>query len=305
MKIKFWGVTGSLPAPSCRASGFARDEFGGNTSCVEVRLDAWPANRILVFDMGSGARWLGADLMRRERPVEAHIFVSHCHWDHIQGLPFFAPLFVPGSKLTFYGERKTKGMRSDLEEVLAGQQNYPNFPRQFAQCPSFKEFRDLDPFGEPVLPGRGLDMEAVAAEVSHFELNHPDGCFGYVVHERSTGKRFAYCTDTEHFSNTASPSISKNCRDVDLLYIDGQYTEKEYQGDGGPPKVTWGHNTTWAAVREAAACGAKRLVVGHHDHFHDDAKLREMEKEAKAIAAGMDYDPGRVWFAREGVEITA
>lgn len=304
MKVKFWGVTGSLPAPTCRASGFERGEFGGNTSCLEVKLDEWLPNHVVVFDVGSGARWLGLDLMKRAKPVQAHIFLSHCHWDHVQGLPFFTPLYVPGTRLEFFGLRKTKGFRNTLEEVLSGQQAYPTFPRQIEQCPSVREFRDLDHFGAPVELDLKLDPNGPAATVEYFELHHPDECLGYVLKERKTGRTFAYCTDTEHFSGTANPNITRMCRAVDCMYIDGQFTEDEYTGKTGMPKVTWGHNSTWAAVREAAACGAKRLVIGHHDHYHDDAFLLQMERDAKAIAAKMDYDPSRIWFAREGAEIT-
>jgi phosphoribosyl 1,2-cyclic phosphodiesterase len=258
LKIKFWGVRGSIPVP-----GESTLRVGGNTSCVELRA----CGQLLIFDMGTGARALGASLLTA-LPVRAHVFLSHLHHDHTQGIPFFAPCFIPGCDLSFYAaERKEDSIQNMLHRVF----DYPYFPIPMNKMASTKRFTSL---------GEGQRVElAPDLAVSCLKLNHPDGCFGYRVEavENGVKKVFAFCTDTEH-----SPESDANVRTLaaqaDAFVYDSQYTVEEY-----PSKVGWGHSTTAEAAQLAGAAGAKRLFLFHHDPTHNDEKVFAMEAQARTI----------------------
>jgi phosphoribosyl 1,2-cyclic phosphodiesterase len=271
LKIKFWGVRGSIATP-----GPATNKVGGNTSCVEVRTQ----DQLLIFDMGTGARALGASLFK-QLPITAHVFLSHMHHDHSQGLPFFVPCFIPGNKLYFYGA--DKGGRS-LREQLESLFGFPYFPVPLRSMAASMEYTSLRE-GQRVTLGEGLS-------VSNRRVNHPDEAFGYRVEAVEDGVRkvFAYCTDTEHFS-VPDWKVKDLAKDADVLVYDCQYTDEEYPG-----KVGWGHSTPSQGAKIALEAGAKRLLMFHHDPTHSDDKVFEMEAQGKALFPGMQA-------AIEGLEI--
>jgi phosphoribosyl 1,2-cyclic phosphodiesterase len=264
MRITFWGVRGSIPTP-----GPETVEIGGNTSCVEIRA----GRAILIFDGGTGLRLLGKKLVR-EMPLQAHIFFSHVHWDHIQGFPFFDPAFVSGNSIHLYGGNNVS---RTLEETLAGQMDHPSFPVHLQEMGAKMTFNDL-------FEGQALEIDAgdgKKARVTTGRGNHPNGVWAYRAEYE--GKSVVYATDTEHYA-VIDPKLLKLSRGTDVLIYDAQYTPEEYTGTagGGGPKVGWGHSTFEAAVTLAKAAGARQLVLFHHDPMQDDASVREKEKRAKA-----------------------
>jgi phosphoribosyl 1,2-cyclic phosphodiesterase len=264
MRVTFWGVRGSIPTPGPDTVG-----IGGNTSCVEVRA----GKALLVFDGGTGLRGLGRKLVA-EQPIEAHIFFSHVHWDHIQGFPFFVPAFEKGNTIHLYGG---SNVSHTLEETLAGQMDHPNFPVHLTDMAATMTFRNLAE-GETVEIDAG-DGERV--RVTNARGNHPNGVYAYRVAHR--GKAIVYATDTEHYAEI-DPQLLALSRGADVLIYDSQYTPEEYVGaTGGGSKVGWGHSTFEEAVKLAKAAGVERLVLFHHDPGQSDAAVRDKERRAKAL----------------------
>lgn len=262
MRINFWGVRGSIPTP-----GPHTVEFGGNTTCVEFRA----GKTILIFDAGTGIRVLGLKLLE-EMPVEAHVFFSHVHWDHIQGFPFFAPAFVKGNTFHLYGGSH---FSRTLEETLAGQMENPNFPVHLSDMGAAMNFRTLHD-GQTVRVG----PDEVAVTCGHG--NHPQGVFAYRVSHG--GKSAVFATDTEHF-DIVDPNLLALAKGVDVLIYDAQYTPEEYAGKAGVggPKTGWGHSTFEAATELAKAAGVKQLVLFHHDPGQSDAAVRDKVRRAHAL----------------------
>jgi phosphoribosyl 1,2-cyclic phosphodiesterase len=263
--VRFWGVRGSIPTP-----GPSTVEIGGNTSCVEVRA----GGRLLIFDGGTGLRGLGNSLLK-SMPVEAYVFFSHVHWDHIQGFPFFTPAFVRGNVFHLHGGHRVAGT---LESALAGQMENPSFPVHLSEMGAKMHFHDL-------YEGQVVEIPAASGDdpvrVSNARGNHPDGVYAYRIDHR--GKSVMYATDTEHYS-VIDPRLKKLATGCDLLIYDSQYTPEEYSGEaGGVPKLGWGHSTFVEAVKLAQAAGVKQLVLYHHDPSQDDAAVREKERRAKEI----------------------
>ncbi len=265
--VRVWGVRGSIPTP-----GPATVEIGGNTSCVEVRA----GGRLLIFDGGTGLRGLGNSLLK-QMPVEAWIFFSHVHWDHIQGFPFFTPAFIRGNTFHLHGGRKVSGT---LESALAGQMENPSFPVHLSEMGARMTFNDLFE-GEVVeIPAEGGGV----VRVSNARGNHPDGVYAYRVD--FGGKSVVYATDTEHYS-VIDPRLKKLATDCDLLIYDSQYTPEEYAGEvGGGPKLGWGHSTFVEAAKLAKAANAKQLVLFHHDPGQSDDAVREKERRARELFPG-------------------
>ena len=265
MRVTFWGVRGSIPTP-----GPDTVAFGGNTSCVEVRA----GKLILIFDGGTGLRLLGKQLAK-EMPIEAHIFFSHVHWDHIQGFPFFDPAFVPGNTIHLYGGSKVS---RTLEETLAGQMDHPSFPVHLTDMGAKMTFNDM-------FEGQALELptgDGRTARITTGRGNHPNGVWAYRV--ELDGRSVVYATDTEHYA-VVDPRLSKLAHKADVLIHDAQYTPEEYAGTSGRggPKTGWGHSTFDEAAKLAVAAGVKRLILFHHDPMQTDADVRDKEARAKAL----------------------
>jgi phosphoribosyl 1,2-cyclic phosphodiesterase len=265
LKLRFWGVRGSIPTPEPQNM-----RYGGNTSCVEVRE---PGGEALVVDAGTGIRLLGL-AMKGEAPV--HIFFSHFHWDHIQGLPFFSPLYNPNCPVVLYSTVYS----GPLRETLEGQMSRPYFPVDLTLVSSKLCFVDLG--ADPVRLG-GVTLRP-------FPLNHPQGCGGYRI-ERA-GAAIVYATDREHGHAALDATLLEFAKDADILIHDSQYTPDEYTRYKG-----WGHSTWEHAVEVAKACNVKQLVLFHHDPNHDDATMMTIVEQARRKFAN-------TVAAREGEVIT-
>jgi len=261
-RVVFWGVRGSIPVP-----GPDTVSVGGNTTCVEVKLD----DELVIFDGGTGLRLLG-DSINGDEEVRAKIFFSHVHWDHIQGFPFFGPAFREGNVFDLYGGGN---VTRTLEETLLGQMNYPNFPVTLEAMAGEMRFHDID--DESIT----FDSPGGEIRVTPVPLNHPNGCFGYRLdyHDRS----MVFATDTEHFRKP-DPNLLKICRDADLFIYDAQYTPEEYEGfPGYPPKIGWGHSTFEEGAKISELAGVKQLVLTHHDPSQDDAAVMEKERRCREL----------------------
>ena len=284
MRVQFWGTRGSLAKP-----GPTTLRYGGNTPCVEVRT----ADRTLVvLDCGTGAHGLGLALAASpEQPVRGHLLITHTHWDHIQGFPFFAPLFNRGNEWDIYAPG---GLGQQLEVTLAGQMEYTYFPITLAQCGAAIRFHDL---GES-------SFEIGGVRVTPRYLNHPALALGYRL--EADGAVLVYAVDHEpHARDRAGPAAGgrppshrEDQRHVewlagaDLVIHDAQYTVAEY-----PQRTNWGHTPAEWAVDYAMAAGAKRLALFHHDPQRDDAALDRLLETCRGRAAGSGLD---VFGAAEG-----
>jgi phosphoribosyl 1,2-cyclic phosphodiesterase len=269
MRIKFWGVRGSTPAPQPENM-----RYGGNTSCVEVRV----GDNLYIFDCGTGFRVLGQAL-RHEfngHPVSAHVFVSHFHWDHIQGLPFFGPLYENReNRFQFHCSSRTRSLKRVLEEQMAA----PYFPVGLTEMQAHQNFYDL---GE----GR-IQLGDVSLQTMW--LNHPQGCMGFRL-ETKDGV-FVYATDNEPGDALFDKNVRKLAAGADVLIYDAQYLPDEYERKRG-----WGHSHWREAVNVVTESGAKDLILFHHDPDHDDACIDKVVKEAR------NYYP-RLRAAAEGMQI--
>jgi phosphoribosyl 1,2-cyclic phosphodiesterase len=268
MRIKFWGVRGS-----CASAGADMAEVGGNTSCVEVRV----GETTIILDAGTGLRSLGGELMRRGGEVEAHILLSHFHWDHIQGFPFFTPAYVKGNRIEIYGPERAAGR--DVRAALDTQMRPPHFPVGLDAMRAGLGFY-------PVPAGAAFKIDQVTVEAA--AANHPGGCLAYRLN--ANGRSVVYATDTEHFDELDS-NLVELARGCDVLICDAQYTGDEYSTKRG-----WGHSTPDEAVKLARAAGAGQLILFHHDPAHDDASIARMETAARALLP-------TTTAAREGLEI--
>lgn len=263
MDIVFRGVRGSTAAPGAHTA-----EVGGNTSCVEVKA----GHTRLVFDAGTGLRGLGDELARRpsDDTYKTTILLSHVHWDHIQGLPFFTPVYIPGYEIDVISG--PNGFMP-LVEALRRQMAPPFFPVAFDDVPSRLAARDERP---------GATFAVGDAEVTMAKLNHPDPVYGYRV--TWNGMSVVYATDTEHYS-CVDPTLLKLARGADVLIYDAQYTPEEYRGEHGMSKVGWGHSTFEAAAELAGRAGVGQLVLFHHDPGRTDRQVAELEARARALFA--------------------
>jgi len=270
MRITFWGVRGSTPAPQPENM-----RYGGNTSCVEVRL----GEAIYIFDCGTGFRVLGQSLSRefKERPVSAHVFVSHFHWDHIQGLPFFRPLYDnPDSQFCFHGPSRVCSLKSALED----QMNAPYFPVGLAEMQAQQHFCDL---------GEGC-MQLDGATLKTLWLNHPEGCMGFRM-ETKEGV-LVYATDNEPGHPLFDKNVRKLADGADVLIYDAQYLPDEYEAR----RRGWGHSHWREAVNIVMESSAKELILFHHDPEHDDECIDKIVTEAR------NYYP-KVRAASEGMQV--
>ncbi len=251
MRVKFWGVRGSTPVPE---QGFLR--YGGNTSCVELIIDS---GHKIIFDSGTGIRNLGEQVSKSnpDKPLEFHIFFSHLHWDHTQGLPFFKPIFEEKNRVVFYGRKYENSKFYDKLKVLMGD---IYFPVPFDRLPSQVEVIEING-DEPIIIG---DTSVTAKH-----LSHPGGCLGFRVEHGD--KVFTYATDNEHPKEGFDSNMMELAKDADILVYDGQYTPEEYL-DG---HVGWGHSTFVEGVKIAEEANVKKLVLFHHDPNHTDEFIDE------------------------------
>jgi phosphoribosyl 1,2-cyclic phosphodiesterase len=252
--VHFWGVRGSIACP-----GQSTVRYGGNTSCVEVRV----AGHRLIFDGGTGLRVLGQSLLS-QMPVEAHLFFTHSHWDHIQGFPFFVPAFVKGNRFHIYGAVAPNG--STIEQRLNDQMLHPNFPVPLQIMGADLKFYDLE-VGEAIPIGEVL--------VENTLLNHPGEAIGYRVSWRDHA--VAYITDTEHYPDRLDENILELAQNADMLIYDATYTDEEYYSKTSS-KLGWGHSTWQEAVKMAKAANVEKLVIFHHDPLHDDDFMDQVKE---------------------------
>jgi phosphoribosyl 1,2-cyclic phosphodiesterase len=257
--VRFWGVRGSIACP-----GPDTVRYGGNTSCVEIRC----GDRLMVFDGGTGLRLLGNELVRAGQPAELDLFYSHSHFDHICGLPFFAPCYDARSRIRIWaGHLGGAG----IEAVLRSMMSAPLFPIPMGLFTAKIEFVDFDA-GRQLAPHRSIHIATAP-------LNHPNGATGYRV--EYSGKAVAYITDTEHRPEGLDRSILGLVDHADVMIYDATYTDAEY-----PSHKDWGHSTWQEGVRLADAAGAHTLVIFHHDPGHDDAFMDHIAAEAASLRPG-------------------
>ncbi len=283
MKVKFWGVRGSIATPSRKTV-----EYGGNTSCVSAELDG----HVVIFDSGTGIRPLGQYLASKSPRPGIDLFLSHVHWDHIQGFPFFAPNYMGGFHIKVHGRGKAE---ASLRQILAGQMEGPNFPISLTDLNATLTYRDLAMGkGEDIFKLNGVQV----GSVTHTTGRHPNGVSIYRLTEKATGHSVVYATDTEHADGGPDKNIVKLAQGADVLIYDGMYTPEEYESK----YKGWGHSTWEKGVEIAQAAGVKKLCIFHHDPDHDDEFLASLEKEVVEICS--ERAPAlRVVFAREGMEI--
>lgn len=252
---------------------------GGNTACIEVLTEE---RCRFIFDAGTGIRELGNEILATKKPTACHIFFSHFHWDHIQGLPFFGPAFDPRNTMAFYSPVP------EFKSILEGQMKPPYFPVTMDVMSSAKEFRVL--LGDPVRVGK--------VRVSYRAMNHPGGCYSYSIEEG--GVRAIYSTDTElreeDFRRT--PENEAYFQGADLLILDTQYTLGE-----ALEKYNWGHSSFSLASDFAATWGIKRLVLFHHEPSNSDLKVDSIFKSASWYIDHLESKGIEVFLAREGLEI--
>ncbi len=256
MRVTFWGVRGSMPTPHPRTL-----KYGGNTPCVEIET---PQGHTIILDCGTGITHLGKLLAEKTPPKGLHlmVFLTHFHWDHIQGLPFFTPLYDPRTQVFFHCF-EAHGLTA--KDALGGLMLTPFFPVNMSMMKGSKNFYII---GEERL-------KVFDVEISSRYLNHPQGCLGYRV-ESETGV-FVYATDHEHGNATHDASIRKLAQGADILVYDGQYTPAEYQ-----THVGWGHSTWEEGIQVAQDADVKELVLFHHDPDHSDLFVDKMLLEARA-----------------------
>ncbi|MEA3359173.1 MAG: MBL fold metallo-hydrolase [Thermodesulfobacteriota bacterium] len=303
MKIKFWGVRGSIPCP-----GSNTQKYGGNTACIELRFEN--INRLIIIDAGSGIRELGNYLVSHDLsngPINTDIFLTHTHWDHIMGFPFFVPIYIPNTKLKIYGPVTFED--DSLKDIIGGQLTYRYFPIRQAELSAEIEYIEIKE-GQFDL-GDGIKLTTTY-------LNHPILCLGY----RFEFQDSVFCTayDTEPFRNVFStdpndPSydeimaqegeivaeeenkrVDKFFAGSDLLVYDAQYTHEEYESS----KTGWGHTSFEHAIDGAQSANVKRLALFHHDPMRTDAQLDELTTK---YCNPHNTGNTEVFFAREGMEI--
>ncbi len=272
MEITFYGVRGSIASPGPETAG-----VGGNTSCVEVLC----GRERIILDAGTGLRKLG-DKMIAEGQLDATVLLSHQHWDHIQGIPFFVPAYIPATKLRVYGG--VNGVMS-LRETLAHQMTAPVFPVRLDELGAQIDLCEVR---------SGHAFEVGGAQVRAIKVNHPGGCFAYRIDFE--GRSVVYATDTEHYA-CVDPALRALAMGADVLIYDSQYTPEEYRGDNGRSKVGWGHSTYVAGAELARSAGVGQYVLFHHDPSSSDAKVADIESKARALFASSEA-------AREGLRIT-
>ena len=264
LRIRFWGVRGSYPTP-----GPSTVEVGGNSSCVEITA----GDHTLVFDAGTGLIGLGRDLVRRPGEPTVHIFLSHLHHDHIEGLRFFAPVYSPEWSCHVYGA--ASGAPDTLEKLLAQTMSPRLFPVSMSQLPAQLWIRNLKE-REHLKFGSKVPTEVIA----RFSRAHPK--MGVTLYRITrNGRSVVYASDVESPKGGFEDVVAL-ARGADVLIHDAQYTNEEYYG-GHLNKAGWGHSTVHMAAQAARAANVGELILYHHDPEHNDAEIRRLEQLAQSI----------------------
>ena len=292
MLVRFWGTRGSIACP-----GPTTVRYGGNTTCIEVRTDG---GEVLIYDGGTGIRKLGLSLLS-QGPVDCHILLTHTHWDHIQGIPFFVPIFLPGSKVHFHGPADPIYKRS-LRELLKGQFDYAYFPVTEGELKAEIHYTDVR---------EGQSFQVGEAKVTPIRMNHPVVTFGYRIDADGTSVFFTgdheplqniYESNDPAFQEYESIIAEKRqnlinpLMNVHTLIGDTMYTEEEY-----PTRVGWGHGTTVSNLEFARVVQAKRLILTHHDPERTDEQLDVIAEKMQTIRKSDDPE---IRMAQEGMELT-
>ena len=296
-RLKLWGVRGSIPVP-----GAATIRYGGNTTCAEVRADG----EIIVLDAGSGIRELGLALENEfgSRAINLTLLITHVHWDHIQGFPFFVPPYHDKNKIQIFGY---DGADNGFQEILKGQMAVPFFPIALYDLPGKVKIQQLD----------SMDFNIGKVRVRAKFANHPGICVGYRLFT-SKGS-IAFLPDHEPYdafklhsakSHSLSPEqtrkrageeraeLIKFLHGSDILILDTQYTDEEYEAHVG-----WGHGSLSSAISLALDAAVRKLILFHHDPTHDDDDIDKMVQFARKLAAKSEGNL-EVEGAREGAEMT-
>jgi phosphoribosyl 1,2-cyclic phosphodiesterase len=253
--LRFWGTRGSLPAPRA-----ATNKYGGNTPCLEIRVE----NEVLIFDAGSGIRTLGQKLQKEFPFFRASIFLTHYHWDHIHGFPFFAPAFNKNNRFSIYGE--PRGNRN-VKTILSDQMALPYFPVPMEAMRAGITFKDVKP----------KDSIRIGSAIIKTEsLNHPGKALSYRIEHG--GKSIVYATDTEH-GNQIDERLVRHAKNADLFIYDATYTEAEIRNG----KKGWGHSSWREAVKLARAASVGQLLLFHHEPSRDDKALAAIENSARKV----------------------
>jgi len=271
MRVKFWGTRGSVPTP-----GRATEKFGGNTACVEIIAQ----DHRLILDAGTGIRELGL-VLAEEGPSKSTLVFSHLHWDHIQGLPFFSPLFLKGFEITIFAPPQLK---SPLQMVLNKQMATDVFPVDFADLSADIRFKTLSQGGITTGPFR----------ITALPQSHPGGSWAYRV--EADGRTLYYSTDNETDPDADDEDRTRQItayRGANLLVVDGQYTLLEY-----PARRGWGHGVLEHVVKLATEAEVDRVAITHHDPMRDDEELNALERRIRKLAPDL-----QLFFARDGLAV--
>jgi len=284
MKLTFWGVRGSIPTP-----GKHTVRYGGNTPSSELRLDD---DKLIILDAGTGIRNFGDYLINNGESIKAHLLVTHPHWDHIQGFPFFKPAFISGNELTIVGTERPERF---LREIISDQMNHIYFPVQLHDLKAKIHFVPVREEGE---------MMIHEAMVKMMYVNHPGFTVGYRIEYK--GKTLVYISDNEPFDRAAAANLTNFeavvkekfntedgdpnqrvfdfCRGADVLIHDATYTPEEYLD-----RVGWGHSHYLFTLRVAAEAYVQRLYLFHHDQNHSDDKVDDILKKCKKEVKSRGY----------------
>jgi len=294
LQVRFWGVRGSIPCP-----GPATARYGGNTSCIQLL----GGNEVVILDGGTGLRELGLKLSAEKRPLRIHLLLSHTHWDHIQGFPFFTPIYHPANEIIVYGPR---ALDKSLEEALMFQMQYTYFPVRGVELAAKMQFREIEE----------QTWKIGDIEFASKSMNHPIRVLAYRF--RRGDRAGAYTGDNEPYydvmaekGDPSDPAIRRRIRFIeecnrsvveffrglDLLVADAQYTDEEYAQKRG-----WGHSSVSQVIASTAGAGVRKLVLFHHEPTHPDAAMDKIAKHSRSLAKKAAKKMELV-VAREGMTI--
>ena len=305
MKVKFWGVRGSIPVPGPETA-----RYGGNTSCLEI---SGKNGECIILDSGTGIRELGQDLMKRGSPLpKIHLLISHTHWDHIQGFPFFSPCYIPGTPIDIKGPVHYHESRS-IRDVFDIQMQYEFFPISNRQLDADIHYKTLDETA----------FKIGKIRVNTQFTNHPVRCLAYRLEEN--GRAMVYACDHEPYYNlfktdnegeeneenllfagvdetvkAANERFVDFLQGADLLVLDSQYTPEEYPA----LRRNWGHSSWDYCLEWKKAAGADRLVLTHHEPLRTDEQLDEIYVNVCRTAQEMGMDPEKIVMSKEGMELS-